>query len=579
MMNPFRMAPFKNHEQAAQIDHARLVQSMSELRPHLVGSIFGAVLVWFVFRGEASLYAKELWLLTHTLLAVFALICFVFYFRRPNCLSVCLWGDLNVFMVFVMGGAWALAPFAFLQTENPVYIVTLISILIGVCTSPSATMALYPLSYFLFITPILGSLTWHLNQLDFGQNLIVRLLVPIFWVFLLGYSINLHRLQLRLLRLQVEKDSALVTAENANASKSRFLASASHDIRQPLQAANLFLSVLENEVESDAGKVTYGRLQNALGSMSELLNSLLDISRLDSLSVAANKGDMALAPLLDRLAQTVEPQAKAKGLQFRLIGHAVFVRSDALLLERILSNLLSNAVRYTEQGSITLRAEQHGKRVQILVQDTGPGIPDDEHEAIFSEFYQLGNPERDSAKGLGLGLAIVSRLCALLGHKVEIRSAPGEGACFSVELEAGSAPVTLRQEALRDPWALPALQVLVVDDDSAIRAGMVALLTQWGLVVREAESLEEALGVVSSGWVPEVLLTDLRLRGHQSGLDVIQGLKEALGHEVPAILVTGDTDQTTLLPVREKVSMVLHKPVKAPQLRAALQRLVRHLSE
>ncbi len=573
------MVPFKHHEQAAQIDHARLVQSMSELRPHLVGSIFGAVLVWFVFRGEASLYAKELWLLTHTLLVVFALICFVLYFRRPNCLSVSQWGDLNALMVFAMGGAWALAPYAFLQTENPVYIVTLISILIGVCTSPSATMALYPLSYFLFITPILASLTWHLNQLDFGQNLIVRLLVPIFWIFLLGYSLNLHRLQIRLLRLQVEKDNALAQAEQANASKSRFLASASHDIRQPLQAANLFLSALEREVQSDDGQVTYGRLQSALGSMSELLNSLLDISRLDSQSVAVNKGDMALAPLLDRLAQTVAPQAEANGLEFRLTGHAVFVKSDALLLERILSNLLSNALRYTEQGSITLRAEQRGKRVRILVQDTGPGIPDEEHEAIFSEFYQLGNPERDSAKGLGLGLAIVSRLCTLLGHEVQIRSAPGEGACFTIELDAGTAPVASSHETPRDQWALPALQVLVVDDDRAIRAGMVTLLTQWGLVVREAESLEEALAVVASGWLPEVLLTDFRLRGHQSGLDVIQALKDALGHDVPTILVTGDTDQQTLLPVREKVGMVLLKPVKAPQLRAALQRLVRHLSE
>lgn len=573
------MIPFKKHEHAAQIDHARLVQSMSELRPHLVGSIFGAALVWFVFRGEASAFANTLWLSTHGLLLVFALLCFLFYYWRPSGLTVSQWGDLNALIVFAMGSAWGLAPFAFLQTENPVYIVTLISILIGVCTSPSATMALYPLSYFLFITPILASLTWHLNQLDFGQNIIIRLLVPIFWCFLLGYSLNLHRLQIRLLRLQVEKDNALAEAEQANASKSRFLASASHDIRQPLQAANLFLSSLERQVDSEEGKVLYGRLQDALSSMTELLNSLLDISRLDSQSVAVHKEDMALAPLLDKLAQSVEAQAQAKGVTFRLAGHAVFVKSDALLLERILSNLLANALRYTKQGSITLRAEQQGKRVRIQVQDTGPGIPAEEHEAIFSEFYQLANPERDSRKGLGLGLAIVSRLCALLGHRVLIDSVPGEGACFTIELEAGNAPVTVVRSATRDQWMLPALNVLVVDDECAIREGMATLLGQWGLVVREAESLQEAQQVVLSGWLPDVVLTDFRLRGNQSGEDVIDGLKTALGREIPAIMVTGDTDPQILERVREKVSLVLFKPVKAPQLRAAFQRLVRHLSE
>ncbi len=573
------MIPFKKHEHAAQIDHARLVQSMSELRPHLVGSIFGAALVWFVFRGEASAFANTLWLSTHGLLLVFALLCFLFYYWRPSGLTVSQWGDLNALIVFAMGSAWGLAPFAFLQTENPVYIVTLISILIGVCTSPSATMALYPLSYFLFITPILASLTWHLNQLDFGQNIIIRLLVPIFWCFLLGYSLNLHRLQIRLLRLQVEKDNALAEAEQANASKSRFLASASHDIRQPLQAANLFLSSLERQVDSEEGKVLYGRLQDALSSMTELLNSLLDISRLDSQSVAVHKEDMALAPLLDKLAQSVEAQAQAKGVTFRLTGHAVFVKSDALLLERILSNLLANALRYTNQGSITLRAEQQGKRVRIRVQDTGPGIPAEEHEAIFSEFYQLANPERDSRKGLGLGLAIVSRLCALLGHRVLIDSVPGEGACFTIELEAGNAPVTVVGSATRDQWMLPALNVLVVDDECAIREGMATLLGQWGLVVREAESLQEAQQVVLSGWLPDVVLTDFRLRGNQSGEDVIDGLKTALGREIPGIMVTGDTDPQTLERVREKVSLVLFKPVKAPQLRAAFQRLVRHLSE
>lgn len=573
------MIPFKKHEHAAQIDHARLVQSMSELRPHLVGSIFGAALVWFVFRGEASAFANTLWLSTHGLLLVFALLCFLFYYWRPSGLTVSQWGDLNALIVFAMGSAWGLAPFAFLQTENPVYIVTLISILIGVCTSPSATMALYPLSYFLFITPILASLTWHLNQLDFGQNIIIRLLVPIFWCFLLGYSLNLHRLQIRLLRLQVEKDNALAEAEQANASKSRFLASASHDIRQPLQAANLFLSSLERQVDSEEGKVLYGRLQDALSSMTELLNSLLDISRLDSQSVAVHKEDMALAPLLDKLAQSVEAQAQAKGVTFRLAGHAVFVKSDALLLERILSNLLANALRYTKQGSITLRAEQQGKRVRIQVQDTGPGIPAEEHEAIFSEFYQLANPERDSRKGLGLGLAIVSRLCALLGHRVLIDSVPGEGACFTIELEAGNAPVTVVRSATRDQWMLPALNVLVVDDECAIREGMATLLGQWGLVVREAESLQEAQQVVLSGWLPDVVLTDFRLRGNQSGEDVIEGLKTAHGREIPAIMVTGDTDPQILERVREKVSLVLLKPVKAPQLRAAFQRLVRHLSE
>jgi signal transduction histidine kinase/ActR/RegA family two-component response regulator len=362
----------------------------------------------------------------------------------------------------------------------------------------------------------------------------------------------------------------------ANQAKSRFLASASHDLRQPMHALGLFIAQLRARIHDLETLAIVGKVESAVTALQELLDALLDISRLDAGVVSPTPIDFRLQALFTRLEASFAPQAERKGVRLRAAPTRLAVLSDPVLLERILLNFLTNAVRYTERGAILLGCRRHGKHVRIEVWDTGVGIAPEHIEAIFQEFYQVGNPERDRAKGLGLGLAIAARLARLLGSRIEMRSHPGKGSVFAIELPVGVARAEIETANAPAPIeSLPGARVLVVDDDVLVREAMASLLAQWGCrVTMAATGAEAAAALDGEGGVPDAVLCDYRLPGGETGVDVIARLRAAAGRPVPAALITGDTAPERLREAKLAGHALLHKPVRPAKLRALLEQLL-----
>jgi CheY-like chemotaxis protein/anti-sigma regulatory factor (Ser/Thr protein kinase) len=286
--------------------------------------------------------------------------------------------------------------------------------------------------------------------------------------------------------------------------------------------------------------------------------------------------------LLGRIETTFAEAARKKGLRLRVVANRAWVASDPILLERILLNLVANAVRYTGKGGVTVGCRRHGGTLRIDVCDTGPGIPEDQRATIFGEFYQLAQPGVGAREGLGLGLAIVDRLCRLLGHRVEVDARLGRGSRFSVTVPlaaaqpAGGAGIDGRAQALPPIDPVRGKRILVVDDDALVLDGMRDILEGWGCEVETAASGAAALArLEEDGARPDLVISDTRLAAGQSGIEAIEGLRAAAGEAIPALVITGDTAPERLREASAGGFPLLHKPVSPMALRAALNRLLR----
>jgi len=368
-----------------------------------------------------------------------------------------------------------------------------------------------------------------------------------------------------------ETQQAREDAEAANRAKSRFLAAASHDLRQPLHALGLFTDALSGHTCDTVGADLVHRIRTSVVSLETLLSGLLDISKLDAGVVTPEPRDLRLDDLFARLANDFLPEALEKELRLVVVPTKRVVRSDPALLERIMRNLVANALRYTERGGVVVGARRRGDRVAIEVWDSGAGIDAAEREHIFEEFYQIGNPERDRTRGLGLGLAIVRRLADLLGHEVEVASRVGQGSVFRILARAGdpNALPSAVPAAAENAGSLHGRCVVVVDDEPSVRESTHKLLSAWGCMVVAAGDPAEALAALD-GRIPSALLVDYRLRGGLDGLAAIARLRAALNRQVPAALVSGESSADELARIKESGFLLLHKPVPPARLRSAL---------
>jgi CheY-like chemotaxis protein len=367
-------------------------------------------------------------------------------------------------------------------------------------------------------------------------------------------------------------DEVRAAAQSAVAAKSRFLAAASHDLRQPFQAMRFFHSVLANHVTDEAARRASDMLERALTSGEQLLNALLDISTLDAGTVQVHCKPFDVAELLESLAAEFRPEAQGKGLSFRVCGPSVMVESDPMLVERILRNILANAVRYTRQGGVLMGIRRRGGMARLEVWDTGFGIPEDQVVEIFEEFHQLDNPERDRSRGLGLGLAIVQRLARLLGMPIEVHSRLGRGSVFSVILPLVESPgKDFSNAAGEKPMNVQSRTVLVVEDDAMVLMGLQMILETWGLTVLPAEDMAQVLQCLDQAR-PDLILSDLRLRAGLTGFEVVERVRAVLGDQIPAIILTGETGKAELAEGQRRSLTFLHKPIQAEPLKAAISR-------
>lgn len=387
---------------------------------------------------------------------------------------------------------------------------------------------------------------------------------------------SLARTQAQLMEMVEQLTEQRRLAESANLAKSRFLAAASHDLRQPMHALNLYLGALANLDLPASGSRLVANLRQCAQSLDDLFDGLLDISRLDANAVEPDVGVFPLAPFLNRLRIQFAQQALAKGLELRVVASSAFVRSDVALLERIVRNLVSNAVRYTVRGKILVGCRRVQGKLRIAVYDTGPGIAPEQQELVFEEFYQVDNPEHDRAKGLGLGLSIVQRLAKLLVAPVVLVSQVHRGSMFAIDLPL----VEEVQKRIDIPVSRPAVslqdaRIVVVDDEAAVLEASKALLEQWGCQVVVAASGPQAVQCLGgSSRPPDVLICDYRLGGDENGLDVVERLRDEFNRHIPALIVTGDVVPESLRKLPAGDLRVLHKPVPDRVLREAIEALI-----
>lgn len=370
----------------------------------------------------------------------------------------------------------------------------------------------------------------------------------------------------------LELERARVKADTANAAKSRFLAAASHDLRQPLQTIALLEGILKKRVTDPQALSIIDQLGVSLNSMSGMLDTLLEINQLEAGIVEPAIENFAIGDLLERLRAELGYHAEAKGLTLRVVPSGAIVRSDPRLLEHIIRNLLSNAIKYTRRGKILIGCRGHGASLRVDVIDTGIGIPNEQIKAIFEEFHQIDNPGRDRRHGLGLGLSIVQRLSGLLAHPVKVRSYPGNGSVFSVEVPRGGTCKAPREFAAPGPPSMGSTRILLVEDDETIRTSLGMLLEQEGHTVVVAEDGAHALAHLrSTDWRPEVIVSDFNLPGNVHGLELIKLIREEFCNAFPAILLTGATSPGMEERVAAADCVLLHKPVRVGKLSAAIE--------
>jgi two-component system, chemotaxis family, CheB/CheR fusion protein len=371
-------------------------------------------------------------------------------------------------------------------------------------------------------------------------------------------------------------------AHLANVAKSRFLAAASHDLRQPLQTLALLQGLLAKMVEGKAAPKLVALLDQTLDAMSGMLNTLLDINQIDAGTVHAEPVDFPLNDLFDRLRDEFTYHAQGKGLALRVVPSGFSIHSDPRLLEQMIRNLLSNALKYTDRGKVLLGCRRHEGMLSVEIWDSGIGIAEKELQAIFDEYHQLDNAARERSRGLGLGLSIVQRLASLLGHRVRVRSQPGKGSVFTIEIALPQSGTALKTEHRRhdaDEGAAEAIHrtgaILVVEDDPEVRELLELLLSGEGHQATTVPGGVAALELIAQGTVrPDLILTDYRLPNGLNGLQLTSRLREKLHREIPTIILTGDISTDTLRDIARQNCVQLNKPVKSKELAHVIQRLL-----
>lgn len=364
-------------------------------------------------------------------------------------------------------------------------------------------------------------------------------------------------------------------AERSNEAKTRFLAAASHDLRQPIHALSMFVDqLLRQDLEGEARHLVQ-RVGESTDVLSRLLNALLDVSRLDAGALVPQPRRCALQPILDHIQLEFGAPAEQRGLRLRLRPTSAWIESDPMMLERVIMNLVSNAIRYTDRGSVMVAVRARRDSVRIEVRDSGRGIPAEAQQLVFSEFVQLGNPERDHRKGLGLGLSIVRRMCSLLKHPLELRSAAGRGSVFSVVVPrvAAPAPQPMAGAPVVDPTN-PGRRVLLIDDEPDAVDANDAMLSGWDYQVMRADSRNAAFAALAAGFVPDAVVGRQHLLSPAEGEDLLAALRTRVGRRLPAIVLSGEGDPRVVKTAHAEHVAYLSLPVRPAKFRAALQGLL-----
>jgi signal transduction histidine kinase/CheY-like chemotaxis protein len=495
------------------------------------------------------------------------------------------WSKVLISFALVGGGAWGVGGYFLFVPDKVSYLgLLLLWMYIPAATAAMITLAYKPLFYS-NTTVMLLPLFVRFVEEGGVFNITMAVTTLIYVGCLCYFHSHINSMLIDSIRLRFEKSDLLdeVTigkeiAENANIAKSRFLAAASHDLRQPLHAQTLFIAELKHRVKEPESAEIIEHLESSVEAMGELFNSLLDISKLDAATIKLNVVPFQLQKLFEKLENNFKLEAGKKGLSLHFIATSEMIASDYSLLSRMLQNLIANAIRYTDSGFVIICCRKHGSELRIEIRDSGKGIEINDQEKIFDEFVQLHNPERNQKNGLGLGLAIVVRLSRLLEHRVIIRSQPNKGSVFSVIVpKLGYQKKDSIQVQINESYdkQLDHVEILVIDNEESIRIGMKMLLNDWGCVVKTAADYSQAISIIETEkFCPRIVVSDYRLSTKETGIDVLDRLCEMMDNKVHGILITGDTSIDILQEASLSGYDLLHKPVSLHKLKMSIRSLL-----
>jgi signal transduction histidine kinase/CheY-like chemotaxis protein len=554
--------------------------------PGTYGSMFAAAVLsgMLVYTGAVETWAAVLFNGLVFASSIARLLLLRAYARAPDQIADWRKWSIAITASALAGGiAWGSASILLMDPVRIEFQLMVILVCAGLSAGAISTFGTYTPTYYANLFPIMvPTIIWATlvgTPLHWAYAILCTL-----WIFTMALiARTFNRILTNSLRLQFENLSLANglrrqkdVAEEANLAKSRFLAAASHDLRQPVHALSMFVGALRGFTMEDSARHLVTQIEGSVSSLDGLFNSILDVSRLDAGVVDVRPRAFAIRPMLERICREERPAIGVKSVELRLVPCGATVRTDPVLLERILRNLISNAIKYTERGRIVVGCRR-GTRLSVEVWDSGTGIAGAERDRIFEEFYQVGNPERSRERGLGLGLAIVRRLSALLATPVKVESWPGRGSVFrlSVPLAAAAAqavdevePVAAAAGYLDEP-----LTIFVVDDERQIRDATQALLGGWGHSVITASSGDALFAQIGDEMKPDLIISDYRLNAGENGIDTVKRIRARFDDDIPAILITGDTAPDRLREAVASECLLMHKPISNARLRAAIANL------
>jgi len=559
-----------------------------KIQAHQLGLLQEAVLVSQLIQAiAAGIYAFVLWdivdlptlklWLTLTLATAFTrLALFYWQWNLPIERKLNSFKCYLVIGNFVCGLLWGASTIWFFP-EQFEYQLFMLFMLGGIALGSSLTDTNYLPGYYAYLWTSLFQLVIGLlivgEKIQIGMGVITIFFIGAISVFGRATSRTLYES----IRLRFENDELVqrleektLIAEKANASKSKFLATASHDLRQPLHTSSLLLDALRATLEKNSQYEILDKLVTSQDRLTTLFDALLDISNLDSGSVKLEFESVSVAQFYLSLVEENRPVAEKKGLELTFESGDFWIKTDPILITRIIGNLLSNAIRYTHNGSIRLTAKEEGNgQILLSVIDTGVGISKDHHQRIFHEFEQLNNSHRDYRLGLGLGLSIVKRLSDLLDHKVNLVSKEGQGSTFTIRCEKGAEPeqTAPANDLFEEPYFERTINILFVDDESSIREAMSLVLGNFNVNVMTAESTSQAINMLDDVTASlDVIIADFRLKDGETGFDVIDQVREFMHTEVPAIIITGEVDLESISASNRNRFAVAQKPISSAAL-------------
>jgi len=558
---------------------------LSNLYWIIPSSLIAAIIVAIVTGEQISLNYRLGWLGGFVLILVVRVLLLFYWLRQPTT-SKTLPSRINLATFFssLTGCFFGLIGYFAISLDSPVVSLMFIMLYTGMVATATATISYMVPMYLLYVIPLMLPIGIHLLTFKTENTSWLGALVPFFLIVCFFSSRSIRASTLRSIDLRFENvelledlkqqheiaEIALAREEKANQAKTRFLAAASHDLRQPLHSLRLFTATLEMQTRNSQHKTLVNQIDSSAKTLEELFNSLLDISKLDAGTVSANKRHIVLASLLSQIEIDFKAVAEEKNLAFSCRLDNAVVLTDPLLFERLIRNLVGNAIRYTNKGSVDITTSARDGRIWVSVKDTGMGIASTDHVKIFEEFVQLDNQQRDRDRGIGLGLSIVKRLGDILDVDLQLSSTLGQGATFSVGVLEGDESQCHDNQIHEQPVSdhVASLFILVVDDEEEVCRAIEGLLQTWGCIVMCATSGDAAIEQLHEiGDTPDLIISDYRLRDGETGGHAITNIRKATGNDIPAIILTGDIAPDRLQEIETLGFPLLHKPCEPDALR------------